>query len=301
MASKDSQIEPERGPQGPLLPKNEQRISGKATDSFLIWISSGFPWLKKAMREAGMTENIPTFVARALLLGAILGTLIVAASVLLLISQKASLLLLIPIIMITYPVMVIYTMQYPRALVSKRRRQIDREILFAGRHLTISIRGGTPLFDAMLAIAKGKYGEVSKEMNRLVERVLLGIPIDEAAQSIVEDCPSPTFRRLLMQIVNSVRSGADVADSLDMVLNQISREQLIAVREYGQKLNPVVMFYLVIGVILPSLGISIGILILSFAKIRLTASEIWAFVPLIAALQYIFLSYAEMTRPVFEI
>lgn len=279
----------------------ETKAPSKTTEAFLSWIAVRFPWLKKTMRAAGMTETVNEFVARALLIGAALGTIIVVATAIILVSQNGELLWLLPTAIVAYPLMVSYAMQYPRALVSKRRREIDKDLLFAGRHLTISLKGGTPLFDAMLAIAKGKYGEVSKEMNRLVERVLVGVSIDEAAQAVMEDCPSPTFRRLLMQIVNSIRSGADVADSLDIVLNQISKEQLITVREYGQKLNPIVMFYLVLGVILPSLGISVGILILSFAGVRLTSTEMWASVPAIAALQYIFLSYAEMTRPVYEV
>jgi len=104
-----------------------------------------------------------------------------------------------------------------------------------------------------------------------------------------------------MQLVNSIRSGADVADSLEIVLDQLSREQTIGMKEYGQKLNPVVMFYLVMGIIAPSLGISVGILILSFANVQLSMTNLWGLVPLIVIAQYIFLSYAEISRPSYEI
>jgi flagellar protein FlaJ len=280
--------------------KKEKATVAKGAEPFISWIASYFPWLKKTMREAGMTETINEFVWRALLTGAFLATLIVIAVAIIFHYQSINMLLLIPVVIIAYPLMVLYTMNYPRALVGKRRRDIDKDLVFAGRHLTISLRGGTPLFDAMLAIAKGRYGEVSKEMNKLVERVLVGVSIDEAAQEVMEDCPSPMLKRVLMQIVNAVRSGADVAESIDIVLNQISREQLIAVKEYGQRLNPLVMFYLIIGVIFPSLGVSVGLLLLSFVEVRVTSAEMWLVVPFVALLQFIFLSYAEMTRPVYE-
>jgi flagellar protein FlaJ len=104
-----------------------------------------------------------------------------------------------------------------------------------------------------------------------------------------------------MQMVNSIRSGADVSDSLDIVLEQLSKEQMINIKEYGQKLNPIVMFYMVLGVIVPSLGISVGLLILSFAGWTIGLREMWAVIPIVAIMQYMFLSYAEITRPVYEV
>jgi flagellar protein FlaJ len=205
------------------------------------------------------------------------------------------------LLIILFPLSFLYWIQLPKAMASKRRREIERDVLFAGYHVYISLKGGVPLFDALSGVAKGSYGEVSKEFEKIVNKVAIGVPIDKAAEDVIEYCPSPTLKRILIQLINAIRSGTDVAESLATVLNQLSKEQIIEIREYGQKLNPVVMFYLVLGVILPCLGATIGLLILSFGKLSVTFSQLLLFIPVIAIFQIIFITYAEIIRPVYEV
>jgi flagellar protein FlaJ len=256
--------------------------------------------LEKKMREADMSIQVDDFIKKSLIKACFLSVALIILTAILFMLQNISFILLIPLLILYVIFSVFLFLQEPVALASKRRRNIDREVLFAGRHLWISLKGGLPLFDSIVAISKSNYGEVSKEFNKIAEKVFLGIPLDTAMQETIEDCPSPTFRRIILQIINSVRSGADVANSLEVVLEQVSKEQVIDVKEYGQKLNPLVMFYLVMGIIFPSLGISIGILLLSFAGIRLSGMNIWALVPLIAIIQYSFLTYIELSRPSYD-
>lgn len=280
---------------------NGLEIKSEGLERFLSLIASYNPWLKKEMKRADMDEEITAFIGKALLNAIGLTVVILAAVYFVAISFEFNLLVLIPALIIGYPLMFLLTLQEPRAKANRRRKKIDKDLLFAGRHLWISLKGGVPLFDSLLAISRANYGEISGEMKKVAERVLVGIPLDTAMQEIVADNPSPTFRRMMMQIVNSVRSGADVADSLGIALEQIAKEQLIDVREYGQRLNPVVMFYMVLGVIFPSLGISVGILLLSFAGVSISINEMWALLPLIAIVQYMFLSFIDVTRPVYEV
>ncbi|MEM3369672.1 MAG: type II secretion system F family protein [Candidatus Micrarchaeia archaeon] len=282
--------------------KAEQNIKQSDLKANLInYTKSRFPWLEKKMREAGMTQTVDEFVEKSLVKAGFLTISLIILTYILFMLQSVNMLLLIPFAIIYIPFSVFLFIQQPKALASRRRRMIDKELLFAGRHMWIALKGGLPLFDSIVAISKSNYGEVSREFNKIAEKVFLGVPLDTAMQETIEDCPSQSFKRMILQIVNSVRSGADVANSLETVLDQISKEQVIEIKEYGQKLNPLVMFYLVMGIIFPSLGISIGILLLSFAGIKLTGINVWALVPLIAIIQYAFLSYIELSRPSYEV
>lgn len=298
---------PKKNSEGPEeLPQPQPRIQAPIMppalkDKIVSRVASQFPWLQKTMREGAMTESVEKFTEQAMLRALGLTAVLMVFSYIFIDIENANKLLLIPLLLILYILSLFLFIQDPRAKASRRRREIDRDLLFAGRHLWIALKGGLPLFDSLVAISKSNYGAVSIELNKIVEKVFIGTPLDTAMQEVIEDNPSPSFRRMLLQIINSVRSGADVADSLEVVLDQVSREQLIDIREYGQKLNPVVMFYMVVGIIFPSLGISVGILLLSFAGVSLTGNNIWAFVPLIALIQYMFLTYIEVSRPSYEI
>jgi len=297
---KDKIIEPEEVTAF-VQNNNTETKPSSSWETFLDDLAKRFPWLGKKMREADMHESQRTFMQRVLINAVWPALAIVIAAAFVVWNQRAEPLLMIPVVIVAYLSMFLLMVQEPKAKAIKRKREIEKDILFAGRHLWISVKSGLPLFDSILAISRGGYGRISVEINKIVERVVVGVPLDTAMQDIIEDNPSLAFRRMMLQIVNSVRSGADVGDSLGIVLDQIAREQLIDMKEYGQKLNPVVMFYMVLGVIFPSLGISVGILILSFAGIKLTLQDLLAFIPMIAVIQYIFLSYIDVTRPAYEV
>lgn len=192
-----------------------------------------------------------------------------------------------------------YFMMYPSVMVLKRRKAIDYELVFAVRHLLIGLRSGMPLFDAMVGVSRG-YGEVSKEFNHIVEKVTLGTPIAQAIREIVQKNPSPAFRRIMIQLANSVGSGADVAESLEIVLDQVFKEQIIDMKAYGQKLNPLIMFYMIFGIIFPSLGMAFAIILFSFigsGRFELNAPVLLLFLIMVGVIQFMFLSMVETSRP----
>lgn len=210
---------------------------------------------------------------------------------------------LIPIFLLSLIFYYKFWMYYPKVKMRQRERKIDKDLVFAGRHLVIALRSGVPLFDAMVGVTEG-YGEVSREFAKIVERITLGEPPTQAIRNVVKYNPSKYFNRMALQIVNALNSGADVASSLDTVLDQIAQEQIIALKEYGQKLNPLSMFYMLFAIIFPSLGVVFITVLLSFTGGGLTALGagvlIFAAIYLIGA-QLLFISMVESSRPPYEL
>jgi len=88
------------------------------------------------------------------------------------------------------------------------------------------------------------------------------------------------------------------------VLDQISKEQTIALKSYGQKLNPLVMFFMIFGVIMPSLGVAFLIILLSFiggGQVSVGAPALAGMLALLAIMQFLFLGAVENSRPKFDI
>lgn len=192
-----------------------------------------------------------------------------------------------------------YLMLYPDAMIVRRRREIDYEVSFAGRHLVIALRSGMPLFPAITSLSTG-YGLVGKEFGRISEKVSLGAPLAQAIRDVTSTNPSKYLVRLLLQISNSLASGSDVGNSLEIVLDQISKEQVIQLKEYGQKLTPLVMFFMMFGIIIPAIGIA-GVIaitaVISAGKLGLTSMHLIYVFVLIAIIQYILFGLIESSRP----
>ena len=260
-----------------------------------------FPMLRKKMVLAEMSDTPDSFMDK-MVISSIFSAiaLSVLTFVILDMAMVSEVLVFTAILFFAYLVFsFFYFMMYPSVMVLKRRKAIDYELVFAIRHLLIGLRSGMPLFDAMVGISRG-YGEVSREFNKIVEKVTLGAPIAQAIREVVQTNPSPAFRRIMIQLANSVGSGADVADSLEVVLNQVFKEQIIELKAYGQKLNPLIMFYMIFGIIFPSLGLAFAIILFSFlgsGKFTLNAPVLLLFLIMVGVIQFMFLSMVETSRP----
>lgn len=275
--------------------------------NFFASIAAKSPSLKKDMEIAGMEIAPEDFVQKSFISSLLLTALLEILLIIVLISQSVQALFFAASIILSIPLffLVIFNtaMFRPKVLIKKRGRDIDQEIVFCGRHLLIELRSGVTLFDAMVGVTR-EYGEISREFNKIVEKITLGVPATVALHEVADKSPSSYMRRVLLQIANSVTSGSDVADSLEAVLDQVAKEQIIRLKEYGQTLNPLVMFFMLFGVIIPSLGVAFMIIVFSvigagFESMGLALmAGVLGFVIL---LQFFFLTVAENTRPSFDL
>ena len=84
------------------------------------------------------------------------------------------------------------------------------------------------------------------------------------------------------------------------MLEQIAKEQTIEVSKYGRKLNPLAMFYMIIAVILPSLGMTMMIVLSSFIELHLSLTILILIALFLGFVQFMFLSMIKFSRPAIE-
>jgi flagellar protein FlaJ len=188
---------------------------------------------------------------------------------------------------------------FPTHKGKKASKLIDRDIIFASRDLIISLRSGMPLFNAITAISTG-YGEASKEFAKVVSKVQLGTPLVDAIDEVIEQSKSPSFKRLMLQASVSIKSGADVVEALKSIIDELMQERAIELRKYGQRLNAVAMFYMLFGIIFPSMGIAVITILTTFVAIfTVSFTTLEAALVGIVFLQIVFLRLIVSSRPSF--
>ena len=270
---------------------------------FFTSIALRFPQLRRQLIQSQMNYTPAGFVRYALSGAAYISAILLLVSWLLLRSTDFSMPLFLAFAPILYILMFLYLMQFPLVKARQRAKKIEQELVFAGRHMLIELQAGVPLFDAMLGISRD-YGPVSEEFNKIVEKVTLGVPLGAALHEVAANNPSPYFNRLVLQLSNSLSSGADVAITPESSLDQISKEQVLDLKAYGQKLNPLVMFFMIFGIIMPSLGVAFMIMLVSFlgsSGISFGPAALFGILACIGIIQFIFLSVVESSRPKFDI
>ncbi|MBI2656762.1 type II secretion system F family protein [Candidatus Woesearchaeota archaeon] len=262
-------------------------------------VSKAFPTLKAKLKQAGMDDRPEDFIKKTFVSAFYMTTGLVVLLFLVLAKLnlvKGVLFLIVPIVFFA---MFFYMIRLPDAKITKKEKEISREIVFAGRFLIIELESGVPLYNAMINISKN-YEVVGRYFKEITDKIDLGTSMEDALNDAVEFIPSNDFRKILWQIINSIRTGSNVAKSLYSVMEQITKDQITEVNKYGKKLNPLAMFYMIIAVILPSLGMTMLIILSSFIHFELSLTILLALAGFLGFVQFMFIALVKFSRPAIE-
>ncbi len=198
-------------------------------------------------------------------------------------------------------IILFYSMAYLRLEMSKKRKLLEKDLLFALRYLYIRIKSGIPLYDAMVGVAYGDFGEVSKEFKKTIKEITAGINEIEALENMALRNPSLYFRRIIWQITNNMRAGADIADVLESITTSLVKEHKILIRKYGSELNPLILLYMMFSVVIPSLGITVIVVMSAFSGIEVPVYLFYLIPIFVFLLQFVFISLIKNKRPLMVI
>ena len=188
---------------------------------------------------------------------------------------------------------------YPVKKARNSGKEIEKDVLFAARDMIIAMRSGMPLYNAIVTVSTG-YGTASREFGKIVETVQLGTPIENAIDGVCAKSKSPTFNRIMLQSSTSIKAGADVIGALQEAIDEVSQERVIELRRYGQRLNALAMFYMLFGIIFPSMGIAVATIMTTFISIITISNTTLGMVFVgIVILQFVFLNMIRSARPVY--
>jgi pilus assembly protein TadC len=187
----------------------------------------------------------------------------------------------------------------PEIIIKKRVNNLERNILPALQNILVQLRSGIPLFDVMVNVASSDYGDVSKEFLTVVKQINGGIHQIDALEKVALENPSPLFRGALWQMVNGMKTGANLSDVLRDIMNNLAEEQLLQVEEYGATLSPLTMFYMIGAVILPAIGINFLIVIVAFMQLDQATTQMvfYGVFGFTTFMQLMFINIIKSKRP----
>jgi len=261
------------------------------------------PDLKVKLNQAEIIYTAEEFIQQTLL-SAFYMALGISVFIITMLSKfelvSISMYMICILFLLIYFIIFSYLMKVPDVKITRKGKEVNKEIIFAGRFLIIELESGISLYSAMINVSNN-YEVVGKYFREIIDKVSLGTRMEDAINETIEKNPSSSLNKVLWQILNSLKTGADISQSLSSILSQISREQLIEVKEYGRKLNPLAMFFMVIAIIMPSLGITMLIIFTTFISLTIDLTALMAIALFIGFVQYMFFSMIRASRPAVEI
>ncbi|MCA9485885.1 MAG: type II secretion system F family protein [Nanoarchaeota archaeon] len=224
---------------------------------------------------------------------------IVISTLLILVSVEGALLLSLVISLMLSAFMYFSRVAYPSIYNHKKQVDLERNLIPALQDMLVQLNSGVPMFSIMVNISSTDYGELSKQFKVMVKEINAGMPQVEVLERIGDRNPSEYFRRALWQMSNGLRAGSDITVVIEDTVKSLIEEQYIQIQDYGNKLNPAIMFYMLSSVILPALAITFLTLITSMIDLGSTTSKL-IFVGMFIAVmfaQVMFLGVIKSMRP----
>lgn len=268
--------------------------------SFIKNLASYFPELKRKLRMANMNKTPEEYISQVVRNTALITVMLTFISFMIITKMRLSLLLIPLTFLIFLFSSFILFLKNVDARITKRAKEIDKDVIFAGRFLMVKLSSGRPLLNALIE-ASQSYGAANRYFKELVRDVELGTPVEKAIENASVYNPSSKLRRIFFQITNAIKIGIDVTRTLEATVDEIAQEQLIEIQRYGKKLNSFTMFYMLLGIVIPSLGWTLIVIVASFTAFSIGFSMFIGMTCILITLQVLFLILFKAIRPIIAI
>ncbi len=260
-----------------------------------------FPFLEMNLKQA-KSEYTPTQYLAMCIPSSIIFFIIIAIILPFILTIAAFDKPIILGILVTIPITIFAFFQqalYPKLYTSRKIKDLERNLLPSLRAIMINLSSGVSLYEVLVAISNGPYGELSNEFKLMVKRINAGTPAVDAIEDSATKNPSINYRRALWQLSNGLKAGGDVTKILKEIIDGLSREQILQIENYGSQLNPMAMFYMLLAVVMPSLAITLLVALSSFISASgLTMKLMFAGIYVIVLFfQIMFLGLIRTRRP----
>jgi len=271
----------------------------------MMWV---FPTLERELMRIELEVDAEVFLANAL--ASSLVTFVSVAAILLFfsavtrpvgIATPADPLYVFGISLLVSSAMFVYIMLWPGWKSQQRSADIEKNLLFAIRHLTVQTNAGVPLFRAIVSVAEEKgglgYGSVSDEFRKVVKNAEGGRDLAQVLEESARRNPSHYYERIMWQLANATRAGAPINVTLTELLNYLAEEQRITVRTYGAQLSPLALMYMLTTIVGPTLILILMMTISTFVALPLNVTTFSVMLIVLVLVQIFFIGLIKSRSP----
>lgn len=132
----------------------------------------------------------------------------------------------------------------------RRVRKIDDRFPDFVRDLAESRRAGMTFTKAIMHSAKGNYGVLTPEIQKIARQISWGSSVDDALRSFAKRVNTKLVHRTVSLIIEASRSGGNVADVLEAASKDARELRLIHSERRANMMSYVAVIYVGMGVFL---------------------------------------------------
>jgi len=189
------------------------------------------------------------------------------------------------------PLIYNFFMGYIDVMIAKKGRELDGDLFYVSEYFLVSLESGLPLGNAIRELSKlDRPG--AKFFKKIYTEFQTGKDLEGALEEGAKNCASELMKVLLKRLKDSLNIGVDLKGVLENFIEEAAEKKIIEIRAYSKKLNPLVMMYLLLGIVVPSLGVTFFMLGATFIGITPTGLKLILFVIFLLMLVFQYIAYS---------
>lgn len=234
--------------------------------NFIRGIVQNNPQLKDKLKKSASKQTPFQYVYQTIFM-TILSSVAMYFILFLLFKSNLFLFLIISLVGIFFIfIMYKFWFSYVDVQIRQRARELDGDLLFVSEYFLVSLESGLPLGNSIQNLSRLKRPG-ALFFKRIYTDFKTGKDLEQALVEGAKNCPSESLKILLKRLKDSLEIGIDLKQILENFIDESSEKKITEIRGYSKKLNPLVMMYLLLGIVMPSLGVTFFILGASFLSI----------------------------------
>jgi flagellar protein FlaJ len=115
----------------------------------------------------------------------------------------------------------------PTMRADKRKSQIEDALPDALHHMAVAVRTGLVLESVIQEVSEAEYGPLSEEFSRVTLEIRKGRPLKEALLAFARRTRSKDIQRIMRLILEGVEAGGPIADVLEEVSENMRAIKMI--------------------------------------------------------------------------
>ncbi len=193
--------------------------------------------------------------------------------------------------------LVFLAVKHPLSNALAKAVKIDKYLLYALRDLSLQISSGETVYNALVSVSQGGYLEASKEFGRITEKINVGIPMETVLKEALRKTESDYLKKTYWQIINGIKSGSDLKRGLESIINELNSEQKSKIQNYARELGLWSLVYMMFSVAIPTIGITMLVILSTFAGFGLSQASFLLFVVASMIVQVVLIVFVKSRRP----
>ena len=279
-----------------LLPKLTIRFRGLGAK-----VVSAFPGMRYDLKKAQLDIPVEQYAVGSFFSSMVWGMIgiVFGALFAILKPDTPAFLIILPLLgyALAFFIFLVLHIYFPKLLAKQVAQNIDRQLIYAARDMLIQSSSGIPLYQVIANVSEGDYGEVSREFAHVVEDVRTGTALSTALEDMAVRNNSIYLNKMCWQLITAMRSGSNLTTALKGIIKILVDFQLRLIKSYNAKLNFIVLIYLMVSAVLPTIGSTMLVIFSLFGVLGISPPVYGGLVGFGFFIQICVIYYIKSTRP----